>query len=212
MFDNMSEVSGFVRQRRRRSDAERSITAILDAAVDVLNQRPGASVEDVADAAQVTRQTVYAHYPSREALLNAAIDHVTAEAVAAMDAAGLDDEPPTEAFLRLGRAGQRTYERYPRLLQMTPQDPDAERIRHDPVRQRLERVIQRGQDTGEFDRAFSPTWLATVAMALGHAATEEVAAGRMPADDAATTAEQSTLRVLLVTDPQRQLHQNRPPG
>lgn len=201
-----------MRQRRRRADAKRSVTAILDAAVDVLNERPGASIEDVAEAAGVTRQTVYAHYPSREGLLNAAIDRVTDEAVTAMDAAQLEHEPPTAALLRLSRAGRRTYERYPRLLQMTPQDPDAERIRHDPVRKRLERVIQRGQDTGEFDRGFSPAWLATVAMALGHAAEEDVAAGRMPAADAVTAAEQSTLRILGVTDRHQQLGQDQPPG
>lgn len=195
----MSEVSGSVRRRRRRADAERSITAILDAAVDVLNERPGASIEDVAEAAGVTRQTVYAHYPTREALISAAIDHVATGAVAAMDAAALDDEPPTEALLRLAHIGWRTYERYPRLLQISPQDPDAERTRHDPVRERLERVIQRGQDTGEFDQQLSPTWLATVAMALGHAAGEDVAANRMPADQATTAIEHSILRVVGAT-------------
>jgi AcrR family transcriptional regulator len=40
-------------------DAERSISAILDAASRVLGERPDASVEDIAKAAGISRQTVY---------------------------------------------------------------------------------------------------------------------------------------------------------
>ena len=50
--------------RRQRSDAVRSRTAVVDAAVDLLGRQPGASVEEIATAAGVTRQTVYAHHPS----------------------------------------------------------------------------------------------------------------------------------------------------
>lgn len=161
----------------------------------MLNERPGASIEDVAEAAGVTRQTVYAHYPSREALVSAAIDHVTDASIADMDAARLDDSPPVTALLNVVNAGWRTYERYSRLLQMAPQDSDAERVRHDPVRQRLERIVKRGQDTGDFDQRLSPSWLATVAITLGHAAAGDVAAGRMPAEQATTALEVSLLRV-----------------
>lgn len=192
----MSELRRPQRRRpRRRADAERSITAILDAAVHTLNERPTASIENVAEAAGVTRQTVYAHYFSREALLNAAIDHVSDTVIAAMDATQPDQGPPAAALLRMVNAGWQAYERYARLLHMSPVDPDAESARHEPVRERFERLVKRGQDTGDFDRHLSPTWLATVAMALGHAAAEDVTAGRMPADEAATTLEHTILRV-----------------
>lgn len=172
------------------------MTAILDAAVEVLNERLGASIEDVAEAAGVTRQTIYAHYSSRDRLVSAAIDRVTDKVVAAVDATPLDDDPPTAALLRVVRAGWRAYEQYPRLLQTSRQDPDADWARHDPIRQRLERVIKRGQDTGDFDRQLPPTWIATVAMVLGHAVAEDVVAGRMPAEQATTALELSVLRVL----------------
>ncbi|MQA85348.1 MAG: TetR family transcriptional regulator [Streptosporangiales bacterium] len=193
----MSELSGRQRRRRRRSDAERSIAAILDAAIRVLSERPEASIEDIAEAAGVTRPTVYAHYRSREALLNAAIDRITEEAIAAMDAADLDHGPPAAALRRFLTAGWRTLERYPLLLR-TPTmqlDPQAERDRHEPVQERLERLAKRGQDTGDFDRRLSPTWLAAATIALGHAAGEQVAAERMTADEALTALSNSVLRI-----------------
>lgn len=195
----MSELSGVERQRRRRADAERSVTAILDAAVQVLNARPSASIEDVADVAGVTRQTVYAHYPSREALISAAIDRVTDLTIAAIDTAHLEDSRPAEALLHVAHAGWRTYEQYSRLLHMSVQDLHADQVRHEPLRQRLEQLIKRGQDTGDFDRQLSPTWLTSVVIALGHAAAEEVAAERMAAEQATTAVELSMLRIVGAT-------------
>lgn len=196
----MSELNaGRQSQRRRRADAERSVTAILNAAIHILNERPGASIEEIAETAGVTRQTVYAHYPSRRALLSAAIDSVSEGAVAAMDAAQLDQGPPAAALLRLVNAGWRAYERYPRLLRMATVDPHADLARHHPVRERLELLAKRGQDAGDFDRRLAPVWLATVAMALGHAAAEDLAAGRMQAHEARTALEHSVLRVFSAT-------------
>jgi AcrR family transcriptional regulator len=196
----VSELNTPKNRRLRRADARRSIVAILDAAVRVLSERPEASIEEIAVAAGVTRQTVYAHYPSRETLLNAAIDRVAEEAVAAMDAAELDRGSPTAALLRLVNAGWQTFEYYPLLLRMSPEDRQAERDRHEPVQEHLKRLVKRGQQTGEFDRRLSPTWLTAVTIALGHAAGEEVAAGRMVADEAIIALELSILRVFGADD------------
>ena len=68
--------------RRRRSDARRSIDAILAAARTVLGERPDAGMADVAAAAGVTRQTVYAHFASRDALLCEAIEHAGRDSAA----------------------------------------------------------------------------------------------------------------------------------
>jgi AcrR family transcriptional regulator len=184
-------------RRRRRADAERSIAAILDAAVRVLGERPEASIEDIAEAAGVTRQTVYAHYTSRDVLLSAVVDRATEEAVAAIDAADLDEGPPAAALLRFLDAGWHTFERYPLLLRLpsAPMSQQAERDRHEPVFDRLERLVRRGQDAGDFDSRLSPGWLLAATVALGHAAGEQVGAGRMTAEDAANALKRSVLRL-----------------
>ena len=70
---------------RRRADAERNEAAILDAAVELLGREPTASMAAVADAAGVTRQTVYAHFPSRGLLLRVAVARATDDALVAGD-------------------------------------------------------------------------------------------------------------------------------
>jgi AcrR family transcriptional regulator len=185
--------------RNRRADAQRSRAAILDAAVRLLNANPDAGVEAIATAAGVTRQTVYAHFPSRERLLAAVVDHVTEEAIEAMDAADLDTGPAADALLRLVEAGLRTVWRYPVLLRAIaslPVSPETDHERHAPVADRVGRVIRRGQGTGEFDAGLSAGWLVAVTVKLGHAASEEVEAGEMSYENATKALRTSLLRVL----------------
>jgi AcrR family transcriptional regulator len=194
----MSELPGSSRRGRRRADAERSITAILDAAVRVFNQRPQASIEEIARAAGVSRQTVYTHYPSREALLGAVVDRITGEVLAAIDAAELDYGPPTAALVRLLEASARTFDAYPLLLHdvLATVSPQEANKRHAPIADRFDGLIQRGQRTGDFDARFSATWLVAATIALGHAAAEEVGARRMTAEEATSALRNSVLRVL----------------
>jgi AcrR family transcriptional regulator len=188
--------------RRRRADAERSITAILDAAVEVLSERPEASMEDIARAAGVARQTVYAHYPSREALLEAVQERALADAVAAIDAADPEAGPPAEALDRLVSAGWETLGRHARLVDafLALRSADDLHALHRPIFERDEKLIERGQRAGVFDRQLSATWLSAAAMGLFHAAAQEVGAGRMPADEAATALKRTLRRVYGVAE------------
>jgi len=190
--------------RSRRSDAQRSRASILDAALRKLGGDPDAGVEAIAADAGVTRQTVYAHFPSRGELLTAVLDRITEEAVAEMDAAELDEGPAADALMRLIEAARRTSGRYPALLRKIDSVPananaDDDARRHSPVADRLERVIRRGKATGEFDDRLPTGWLVAVVVGLGHAAGEEAGSGRMSGDEAADALRTTLLRVVGAT-------------
>ncbi|TYB58076.1 TetR/AcrR family transcriptional regulator [Nonomuraea sp. PA05] len=182
--------------RNRRADARRSRAAILTAAVELLDDDADASLDAIATAAGVTRQTVYAHFPSRDRLLAAVLDHLTEQTVAAMEAAGPDDGPAAEALLRLLDAGERAAGRHPALLQRLaslPVTPEADHDRHTSVAGLLERVVRRGQDAGEFDAEAPTGWLVTVTIKLAHAASEETT---MAPEESRNTLRTTLLRAL----------------
>ncbi len=72
----------------RSRERPRRTVATGSALPAILSAQPDASVEDIARAAGVSRQTVYAHFPSREGLLDTVIDRAAAEVTEAFDAAG----------------------------------------------------------------------------------------------------------------------------
>src|ERR671929_169881 len=63
--------------RKRRADAERNIQAIIDAALEALANDPDASMAEIARRAGVVRATIYMHFPTREALLDAVMEEAT---------------------------------------------------------------------------------------------------------------------------------------
>jgi hypothetical protein len=55
---------------------------------------------------------------------------------------------------------------------------------HAPILERLERLVRRGQRTGDFDHNLSAHWLATAFLGRVHSAADEVAAGRIDSEGA----------------------------
>lgn len=192
----MSEVAEG-RRRRRRTDADRSVASILAAAKEVLGTQGQASVEDIARAAGVSRQTVYAHFKTREALLSAVIDTVSEEAANEMDAARLDEGLAADAMLRLLDVGWQMFRRYPLLPAGAAEenDPEADRDRHSAVSDHLDRLLTRGKASGEFDRRLANPWLVSAIVALGHAAGQAVDAKQMTLEDGVDALAESVLRL-----------------
>ena len=192
----MTDALDSVMPTRRRSDARRSIDAILNAARAVLGERPDASMEEIATTAGVTRQTVYAHFPSRDALIAALLHSAGAETVAAMDAARLDTVPPADALRQYLDIGWELIRRNPYLLAPAlDRNPPGSDDSHQAGTARLEQIIRRGQLIGDFDRTLPATWLAAAIISLFRAAAEQVAAERLTASKAATLLLGSTLRL-----------------
>ncbi|MEV6842832.1 TetR/AcrR family transcriptional regulator [Actinoplanes sp. NPDC051411] len=188
------------RGRKRRLDAERSRAAVLDAAIAVLGQQADASIEDIAAAAGVVRQTVYAHFPSRTALLGAVVDHLTAETASALDALDLTTPPPGEALRRWLEASWAIVQRYPVLLSpviAVAAPPADEHDRHRPVSTQLSELVRRGCQAGVFEARHSEAWIISATIVLGHAAGQQVTAGRLSPEEAGAAYRDSVLRLVL---------------
>jgi AcrR family transcriptional regulator len=183
--------------RRRRSDAEQSERAVVAAAVRVLGERPEASMRDVAEAAGVSRQTVYAHFPSREALLAAVLDRFTERVLAEARAADTGEGSATDALLRFLGSGWDLFARHSGLVRAAATAaPGRADDLHAPFLEILERLVRRGQADGEFDTALSAEWLVAALVALSHAAGEEVHHGRSDPGTAVAALRESAVRLL----------------
>lgn len=170
--------------RRRRKDVDRNVETILDAAIEVLGAQPHASMGDVAGAAGLSRQTVYAHFASRRQLVDATVSRALGRAVSRIDAAHPDDGAADEALRRVVETAWAFVAAHGALLHAARSELMAEVLheRHAPIRERVERLVRRGQADATFDRAFSADWLLDIFFALLHAAAEQRLQGRGDVD------------------------------
>ncbi|MFI6007153.1 TetR/AcrR family transcriptional regulator [Streptomyces sp. NPDC051366] len=86
--------------RPLRADAERSVRAILAAAERVLTENPGASMEQVAEAAGLTRTTVHRRFTNRQALIDALAAEAASKLAEAIEDARPGTAPPLIALHR----------------------------------------------------------------------------------------------------------------
>jgi AcrR family transcriptional regulator len=179
----------------RRETSERNVAAILNATLSQLERNPRPSLVEIAKAAGVSRPTLYAHFPSRDDLVEATVKRVLDETQREIADVHLDDGPATDALRRLIVAGWRSLARHLAIARLALDVLPPERLRHlheaalDPVR----RLIVRGQQAGEFRNDQPVEWMVTVLYALLHAAADEVNSGRLQEQAAAELIHGSTL-------------------
>jgi len=173
------------RPRPRRADAERSVARIEDAAIDALASDPEVSMAAIARRAGVVRATIYVHFPTREALIEAVTDRAIAEATEAMAAAEPERGDAADALRRVLAAAWRALGRFHALVAINTRLPATElRRRHEALLAVLQPLIERGQRDGTFRSAVPPGWHLSMILALVHAASAELRSGRAPEAEA----------------------------
>ena len=176
-------------QRRRRSDADRSVQAILEAALEALASDPEASMAEIARRAGVVRATIYAHFPTRDALLDAVMEHAVAEVARATSEAEPTRGEPEEALERVLRATWRELDRFHALLAINTSRLSAKELhrRHQPVMTHFAPLVERGQRKGVFRSDVPIAWHLAVLRAIVHAASAELQSGRLSENEVEQT-------------------------
>jgi len=167
--------------RRRRADADRSVAAILDAALEALASDPDSSMSAIARGAGVVRATIYVHFATRDALLDAVMDYAVGQVAAATRAAEPERGEAAEALERVLRATWQQLAQFHGLLAINTARLSAEELhrRHLPVLDQFAPLIARGQEQGVFRRDLPVSWQLAVIRSIVHTASHELRGGRI---------------------------------
>jgi TetR/AcrR family transcriptional repressor of mexCD-oprJ operon len=170
----------------RRATAERNVEAILDAAEALLHEGQAASISAVAARAGVSRVTVYAHFSTREAILEAVIKRTVARAAEAFDAATSGASSAVDALEQSIRASWVELGRNSGIAAAAAAQlsPDMLRRTHEAGHAHARRMFEAGVQRGEFRSDVPVEWLVSVYHALLHAAGDDVREGRLDSDTA----------------------------
>jgi TetR/AcrR family transcriptional regulator, mexCD-oprJ operon repressor len=169
----------------RRAIADRNVQAILDAAEELLDKHSPVTVAAVAAQAGVSRVTVYAHFPTGEALLETVVERAVGHAAAALAAAAPQTGTPLEALTRLVAVGWRELGRNAAMAEAAAARLSAEAMTrsHQAGRHEVAKLVRRGRHDGTFRKDVPEEWQVACCFALFHSCADEVRAGRLdPAD------------------------------
>jgi AcrR family transcriptional regulator len=175
--------------RRRRSDADRSVRAIRQAALEALAGDPDVSMAEIARRAGVVRATIYAHFPTRESLLDDVMEHAVAEVAESAAAAEPTRGEPREALERVLRATWIKLSSFHALLAINTARLSAKELhrRHLPVMTLFVPLIERGQQEGVFRSDVPVSWHLAVIRSLVHTGSAELQGGRLGETDVEQT-------------------------
>jgi AcrR family transcriptional regulator len=170
----------------RRADAERNRETVLDHAARLLSEDPAAGMAEIAAESRIGRATLYRHFPTREALIEAITARALDDVERAFAASQLDEGSAREALRRLTAALLEIGDRYRFLLVQDTLLTGEERRRdlEAAFRGPILRLFERGRDGGEFSRSLSPSWMGAAFGGIIVAVAQEVAMGRMEQRDA----------------------------
>jgi len=172
--------------RYHRQIADKNAEAILDAVDDLLRQHRQASIAAVAARAGVSRVTVYAHYPTPQSLLEAAVERAVGRVSAALESASPGSGPAVAALERLIALAWQHLASYGAMAQAVSEhlSPEAVARTHQAAHQAIGALLDRGRADGSFRTDLPESWLVTACVALVHACADAVRAGLVAEQDA----------------------------
>jgi TetR/AcrR family transcriptional regulator, mexCD-oprJ operon repressor len=198
---------------RRRATAERNVETILDATEALLAGGAVPSTVAVAAEAGLSRPTVYAHFPTREALLEAVVERAIRRATDALATVKLGEGTPLDALDRLVAAAWSELDRHRAVAGVVTEHLSVPSLRHahEALHAPIAALVARGQADGTFRDDLPRDWLVASYFALMHACGDEVRAGHLAADQAVPTL-QATLRGLFAAPRPRPRRARKPPA
>jgi AcrR family transcriptional regulator len=152
--------------RPLRADAERSVRAILEAAERVLADDPGASMEQIAEAAGLTRITVHRRFASRQALMEALAVSAKQQLVDAIEEARPDAAPALVALHRVTANALKVKNAWRFTLGNPMADTSAAAAIWADINARTLELLSRAQREGLLDPAADLEWTRQVYYAL----------------------------------------------
>jgi TetR/AcrR family transcriptional regulator, fatty acid metabolism regulator protein len=176
----------------RSASQEEKRRQILDAAVRAFAKRGyhATRVSDIAEEAGVAYGLVYHYFESKDAVLEAIFREMWGMMVGAINAVESLDDSPREQLRKACAIVLRTWRDYPDVVRVLVREVarsgeqlqrEVEEIAH--AFQALERIVERGQEQGEFRKDVSPQLAAWIV----YGALEEILTGwvlgRLPGSD-----------------------------
>ncbi|SKC56760.1 transcriptional regulator, TetR family [Krasilnikoviella flava] len=152
--------------RPLRADAERSVRAILEAAVRVLAEDPGASMDAIAAAAGVARTTVHRRFANRQALIEALASTAARQLADAVDDGRPDTAPPLVAMHRITANVLQVKGAWAFALELTPEPGSEAAALQQDIDRRCVAVLERARAEGLIDAGADLDWVRRVYYAL----------------------------------------------
>jgi AcrR family transcriptional regulator len=130
--------------------------------------------------------TLYGHFATRTALIEAALGHAVRQADEILDAVDLSGDP-RDALTRLVTSSWQIMDRFRGALAAAERElpPGHIRAQHDEPMNRVLALIDRGQRDGAFRTDLPAEWLVTLFYTVMHGAAGEASAGRLRSAEAA---------------------------
>jgi AcrR family transcriptional regulator len=151
-----------------RSDTERTVRAILEAAEHVLSRNPAAGMEQIAEAAGVARTTVHRRFASRDALVDAMAAWATRRFAEAVESAYTTTAPALVTLHQVTANVLRVKIDWGYAMSRTaPADSEVARV-HAEVRDRCDELLRRARDAGLIRADADLDWARRVYYALIH--------------------------------------------